>query len=194
MWVYSLLSSLKIHHLTLHFFPGLSTCSFVCHFNSTESIESCSISAHEFIVHIAIVVLPGTHFLPWSSEAFEGEMPRTRIHHRNNVPRLRGEKHDISLKIMHPAGLETERQAATLAKHHALTIVPCPYLKDIFEKLLRIKVYMSIVTDDMMHFKICMYLTRYPYSKPFLRPSWIIVHSWSGILGDYKYVFRIFSE
>ena len=46
--------------------------------------------------------------------------PRTQ--HLNNVPRLRGEKHDISLKILHQAGFETARQAATSAERHALTI------------------------------------------------------------------------
>ena len=34
---------------------------------------------------------------------------------------LRGEKHDISLKILHQEGFEPARQAATLAK-------PCPSL------------------------------------------------------------------
>ena len=48
-----------------------------------------------------------------------------RTHHRNNVPRLRGEKHDISLKILHQAGFETAWQAATSAKCHAITIAPC---------------------------------------------------------------------
>ena len=55
-------------------------------------------------------------------------MPCPRTQHRNNVPVLRGEKHDISLKILHQAGLETARQAATLAKLRALPIVPCPSL------------------------------------------------------------------
>ena len=50
--------------------------------------------------------------------------PRTR--HLNNVPRLRGEKHYISLKILHQAGLETARQAATSAERQALTIAACP--------------------------------------------------------------------
>ena len=44
----------------------------------------------------------------------------------NNFPILRGEKHDISLKILHQAGFETARQAATLTKLRALTISPCP--------------------------------------------------------------------
>ena len=53
-------------------------------------------------------------------------MPCPRTQHLNNVPRLRGEKHDISLKILHQAGFETARQAATWAEIHALTIAPCP--------------------------------------------------------------------
>ena len=47
-------------------------------------------------------------------------MPCPRTQHRNNVSILRVEKHDISLKIMHQAGFETARQAATLAKLRAL--------------------------------------------------------------------------
>ena len=56
-------------------------------------------------------------------------MPCLRKQHRNNVPILRGEKHVISLKSLHQAGFETARQAATLAKIRALTIAPCPSLK-----------------------------------------------------------------
>ena len=52
-------------------------------------------------------------------------MPCPRTQHLNDVPRLRGEKHEISLKILHQAGFETARQAATSAEHHALTIAPC---------------------------------------------------------------------
>ena len=36
--------------------------------------------------------------------------------------------HDISLKMLHQAGFETARQAATSAERHALTIAPCPSL------------------------------------------------------------------
>ena len=67
-------------------------------------------------------------FSPESSEVFLGLVPCPRTQHRNNVPILRGEKHDISLKILHQAGFETAGQAATMAKPHALTIVPCPAL------------------------------------------------------------------
>ena len=43
-------------------------------------------------------------------------MPCPRTQHRNNVPILRGEKHEISLKILHQQGFETARQAATMTK------------------------------------------------------------------------------
>ena len=46
----------------------------------------------------------------------------TRTQHQNNVPRVRGEKHDISLKILHQAGFETARQTATSAERYALTM------------------------------------------------------------------------
>ena len=57
-------------------------------------------------------------------------MPCPRTQHRNNVPILWGEKHDISLKILHQVGFETAQQAATLTKFRALTIVPRPSLKE----------------------------------------------------------------
>ena len=110
---------------------GHWTCSFVCHFNSTESIQSCS----RFGALNSSYTLPSLSyqvgrysFSPESSEAFEGEVPCPRTQHLNNVPRLRVEKNDISLKILHQAGFETARQAATLAERHALTIAPCPFL------------------------------------------------------------------
>ena len=40
------------------------------------------------------------------------------------------EKHYSSLKILHPAGLETSQQAATSAKHHAPAIASCPWSMD----------------------------------------------------------------
>ena len=56
--------------------------------------------------------------------------PRTQ--HPNNIPILKGEKQDFSLKIMHQAGFKTAHQAATLAKRHRQTIVPHPSLSDVF--------------------------------------------------------------
>ena len=55
-------------------------------------------------------------------------MPCPRTQHRNNVPILRGEKHDISFKILHEAGFDTAGQAVTLTKLCALTITPRPSL------------------------------------------------------------------
>ena len=80
----------------------------------------------ELIVHFVISVLPSTHF-------YLGKVKHLRVKcqgHKieNNVSRLRGEKHYISLEILQQAGLETARQATTLAKLHALITVPCPSL------------------------------------------------------------------
>ena len=49
-------------------------------------------------------------------------MPCTRTQHRNNVTGLRVEKHDFSLKIVHQAGFETARQAATSVTQQAQNI------------------------------------------------------------------------
>ena len=90
----------------------------MCHFNSTERIQSCNHGAYRTHCHLC----PSRYysFSPESSEAFKGEVPSTRTQHRNNVPRLRGKKHYISPKILRQAGFETARQAATLSKRQAL--------------------------------------------------------------------------
>ena len=67
-----------------------------------------------------------------------------RTHHLNNVQRLRGEKHGISLKILHQAEFETARQAATSAEHHALTIAPCPSQSTLSTGPRLIKLFFSI--------------------------------------------------
>ena len=57
------------------------------------------------------------------------EVPLQRTHHRNNdVPALRGETYNISLKILHQMGIELARQATAIAKRYALTIVLMRYL------------------------------------------------------------------
>ena len=63
-------------------------------------------------------------FTSESSDACDGKAPCPRTQHRNKVPILRGEKHDISLKILHQAGFETARQAVALVKLRALAIAP----------------------------------------------------------------------
>ena len=80
------------------------------------------------IIHIAISVLPGTHFHLSQVKHLRVKCLATRTRHRNNVPILTGEKHAISLKILHLAGFETTWQAATSAKLRALTIAPGPSL------------------------------------------------------------------
>ena len=117
--------SVRFTHIT----PGHWTCSFMYHFNS--HLEQTALAA------ISALGTNRTHchlcptrysFTPESSEACEGKVPCPRTQHRNNAPILRGEKHDISLKILHQAGFETARQAATLAKLRALAIAPRPSL------------------------------------------------------------------
>ena len=83
----------------------------------------------ELIIHTASSVLPGTHF-------HLSQVKHLRVkclakgHKGNNVPILRGEKHDISLKILPQAGFETAWEAVTSAKLRALTIVLCPSLQN----------------------------------------------------------------
>ena len=127
---YSLISSLKTYHRTLHFTPwSLDLFIYVPFQLPGEHTVLQPFRRIELIVHIAISVLRGTHFhLSIESEAFEGEVLCPRTHYLNNVPRLRGEKHDISLKILHQVGFGTARQAATSAERHALTIAPRPSL------------------------------------------------------------------
>ena len=60
-----------------------------------------------------------------------------------------GEKHDISLKILHQAGFETARNSATLEKRRALSIAPCSPLN----------------TSDLLHHQLysVMYVIVYLY-------------------------------
>ena len=113
--VSSLISSLKTYHPTLHLTPWSLDLLIVCPISAPQRAYSpAAIRRIELIVHNAISVVPGIYsFSPESSEAFEGEMPCPRTQHLNNVPILRGENHDISLKILHQSGFETARQAAT---------------------------------------------------------------------------------
>ena len=127
---YSLISSLKTYHRTLHFTPwSLDLFIYVpCQLPGEHTVLQ-PFRRIELILYIAISVLTGTHFhLSQVKHLFEGEVSCPRTHLLNNVPRLRGKKHDISLKILHQAGFETARQEATSAERHALTIAPCPSL------------------------------------------------------------------
>ena len=104
--------------------PGRWTCSFMCHFNSLGSIQSCSrfgaLNLSYTLQSLSYQVL----FSPESREAFEGEVSCPRTQQLNNDPRLRREKHDISLKILHQAGFATARQAATSAVWRPIILPP----------------------------------------------------------------------
>ena len=124
MQVCSLISSLKTYHPTLHLTPW----SLDLFIRVSAQLHATHTVMHPFrrielFVHVVISVLPGGaySFSFESSKAFEGEVPCPRTQHRNNVPRLGGRKHDISLKILRQVVFETARQAATSAKRmHAL--------------------------------------------------------------------------
>ena len=119
--------SVRFTHIT----PGHWTCSFMYHFNSLFGAYSTCSHFGARTSRTNCHLCPTRYsFSPESSEACEGKGSCPRTQHRNNVPILRGEKHDISLKIMHQAGFETARQAATLAKLRALDIAPRPSLMD----------------------------------------------------------------
>ena len=100
----------------------------MCHFNSPGAYSPAAVSAHRTYRRHCHLCPTRYSFSPESSEAFEGEVSCPRTQHLNNVAILRGEKHDISLKILHQAGFETARQAATSTKRQALAIAPCPSL------------------------------------------------------------------
>ena len=109
---YSLISSLKTYHPTLHFTPWSLDLLIMCPISTPQRAYSpAAIRRIELIVHNAISVVPDIYsFSPESSEEFEGEMPCPRTQHLNNVPILRGEKHDICLEILHQSGFETARR------------------------------------------------------------------------------------
>ena len=92
--VYSLISSPRTYHPTLP--PDHWTCSFVCHFNYTEGIQP--LLRLDLIVRLVISALP--HTISHRSEVkhFRIKCLAQGYKHRNNVPRLREEKNDISLK------------------------------------------------------------------------------------------------
>ena len=124
---YSLISSLKTYHPTLHLTPWSLDLFIRVPFQLHGEHAVLQPFRHiELIIHIAISVLPGTHFhLSQVKHLRVKCLAKEATQHLNSVPRLRGEKHDISLKIQHQAGFETARQAATSAERHALTIAPC---------------------------------------------------------------------
>ena len=86
--------SVRFTHIT----PGHWTCSFMYHFNSfLEHTALAAISALGTSRTYCHLCPTRYSFTPESSEASEGKVSCTRTQHRNNVPILRGEKHDISM-------------------------------------------------------------------------------------------------
>ena len=93
------------------------------------SIQSCShfgaLNLSYTLPHLSCQVF----IFIWVKWNIQGEVPCPRTQHWNNVQCLRRGEHDISLKILNQAGLESAREAVTSAERHALTIAPCPSLK-----------------------------------------------------------------
>ena len=77
----------------------------------------------QLIVHIVISILPGTHLdlnevkHVWVKSLTQGHK------HRDSVPTLRGEKHFSENR--HQAQIDPTRQAAAVAKRHALFMHVC---------------------------------------------------------------------
>ena len=83
----------------------------------------------KLVVHIAISVLPGTHFHLSQVKNLRAKY-LAQGHNIKQCPKIDrgGGEHVISQKILHQAGLEAARQAVISVKCHALIIVTCPSL------------------------------------------------------------------
>ena len=113
MQVHSLISSISSDFT---FYPLVTGLVHWCAISPPRRAYSpAAISAH-WTYHTHCNLLPGTYFHLWVKWSIWGLSAFPRTHHRNYVPRLRGEKQDISLTILHQAGFETAWQAAKLAK------------------------------------------------------------------------------
>ena len=73
-------------------------------------------------VHIDTSVLPGTHLHLNHVKHVRVKVPCPMTYHQSNVPTLRGDEHMIF--FLHQVWFETARRATTMAKRHALTVVP----------------------------------------------------------------------
>ena len=115
-YFYSLISSLKTCHPTLHFTPWSLDLFIRVPFQLHGEHAILQPFRHiGLIVHIAISVLQVKHL-------------RVKCLAQGHTIETMSQDWDISLKIPHPAGLESARRAATSTKRHALTIAPCPSL------------------------------------------------------------------
>ena len=120
--VYRLISSLKTYHQTLHFTPWSLDLFILVPFqhHGEYSVLQPPFRRIALIVHIAMSFLLDIHF-------HLSQVMHLRVRYLaqgHNIETMRGEKHDISLTILHQTGFETARQEGTSANRCALTIVP----------------------------------------------------------------------
>ena len=112
LMVSSYIAYIQCSVLFTHITPGHWTCSFFYHFNSFfGAYGTAAISALETNRTHSHLCPTKYSFTPESNEAWEDKVPWPRTQHLNNVPILRREKQDISLKILHQTGFESARQA-----------------------------------------------------------------------------------
>ena len=95
---------------------------FVCHFNSTGSIQSCS---HFGALNLSYT-LPSLSYqlliltwVKWSIWGWSALPKDTTLKQCPKIERYFREKHDISL--LNQTGFDTARQAATSARHCAMS-------------------------------------------------------------------------
>ena len=120
--VYSLISSLKTYHPTLHLTPWSLNLSIREPFQlHGEHKVLQPFRRNELIVHIAISVLPGTHF-PLSQVKHLRVKCLAQGHNILTMSQDWEGRNMIFLwKKLHQAGFKTARQAATSAERYALT-------------------------------------------------------------------------
>ena len=124
-----------------HIAPGHWTSSFIYHFNSFFGAYSnaaiTAIETNRTHCHLCHTRYSFTH--EWN-EAREGELPCARTQHRSNdVPTLRGEKHDISLKILYQACIEINFKFFSYLMEENKSIIPGTVTKRGFLTLLWLK-------------------------------------------------------
>ena len=117
------LSSLKTHQPTLHtFYPLVTGPAHSCAISTPRRAYSPTALYAHWTYRIHCHLCPTRYSLtPEPSEAWEGKVPCPRTQHWSNVSSLRGEKHDISLEILHQAdGVMLQKWQSTTF----LTIAP----------------------------------------------------------------------
>ena len=123
------MSNLRTNHPTLHFTPVLFVRVPFQHHAENAVLQP--FWRIELIVHIAISVLPVQVLFSRQVKNLRVNCVAQRTQYRNNLSRLRWEKHDISLKILNQAGFKTARQAPTFCEasrsYHCATSLHSQY-------------------------------------------------------------------